>query len=200
MKIGETGTWTVKASDPENGPLSYSVIWGDEGRYTIGGSPVAPTMERIQQTATFTHSYAQAGTYYPKFKVTDNAGQSNSASLSVAVGYAPVINRPPELDETSRALDRLIMKTGEQITPTFVARDPDGDKLVISVDWGDGAVSPAACLRLYAPTSAQNQNFGAQELTAEHVWTTVGTYRVKAVISDCRGGQVSHSFEVEVAL
>ncbi|MBI2097586.1 MAG: hypothetical protein HYT46_01470 [Candidatus Vogelbacteria bacterium] len=92
LKIGETGTWSVQASDPENGTLSYSVIWGDETMVS-GGVAYAPTVEKIQQTATFTHSYAQAGTYYPKFRVTDNAGQSNSTSLSVVVGGGGV--NPP---------------------------------------------------------------------------------------------------------
>lgn len=83
LKIGETGTWTVQASDPENGPLSYSVVWGDEMAVPV---PLSTTPSAgVQQTATFTHAYAQAGTYYPKFKVTDNAGQSNSTSLSVVV-------------------------------------------------------------------------------------------------------------------
>ncbi len=38
LRVGETGTWTVQASDPENGTLSYSVIWGDE--------PVVPQVAR----------------------------------------------------------------------------------------------------------------------------------------------------------
>ncbi|MBI2100770.1 MAG: PKD domain-containing protein [Candidatus Vogelbacteria bacterium] len=77
LEVGKSGTWSVTASDPENGPLSYSVVWGDAGG-TTAGSPV-------QQTATFTHTYSQAGTYYPTFTVTDNAGQSAKTSLSVVV-------------------------------------------------------------------------------------------------------------------
>lgn len=84
LKIGETGTWVVKASDPENGLLSYYVNWGEFfGDSAVGA--VSPVL-LSSQTATFTHSYAVTGTYYPKFRVTDNAGQSNSASLSVVVG------------------------------------------------------------------------------------------------------------------
>ncbi|MEM2138023.1 MAG: hypothetical protein QW568_02955, partial [Candidatus Anstonellaceae archaeon] len=31
LKVGETGTWKITASDPEGGSLSYSILWGDEG-------------------------------------------------------------------------------------------------------------------------------------------------------------------------
>jgi hypothetical protein len=29
LSVNETGTWTILASDPESGPLSYSIDWGD---------------------------------------------------------------------------------------------------------------------------------------------------------------------------
>ncbi|MDE1975418.1 MAG: hypothetical protein KGI49_02835, partial [Patescibacteria group bacterium] len=29
LQVGQTGTWSVNASDPQNGTLSYSVDWGD---------------------------------------------------------------------------------------------------------------------------------------------------------------------------
>ncbi|MBI2100789.1 MAG: hypothetical protein HYT47_02115 [Candidatus Vogelbacteria bacterium] len=89
LNVGQTVTWTVQASDPENGPLSYSVIWGDE--VTVAPMAGSPATSAVQQTAAFTHSYARTGTYYPKFKVTDNVGQSNSTSLSVVVGQTSPI-------------------------------------------------------------------------------------------------------------
>ena len=38
-----------------------------------------------QASAEFTHSYENAGTYYPKFTVTDENGNSASVSASVIV-------------------------------------------------------------------------------------------------------------------
>src|SRR3989344_2077193 len=85
LNVGQTATWTINASDPENGTLSYSVIWGDEAiTSSTAGSPAGSMM--VQQTATFTHSYATVGTYYPTFTVRDNSGQSARTSLSVVVG------------------------------------------------------------------------------------------------------------------
>ena len=88
LNVNQTGTWTVTAYDPKGGNLSYSVVWGDEGYVT--GSSETP---QFQQSATFTHNYAQAGRYAPKFTVTNDivcfaypCPNSASASLSVNVG------------------------------------------------------------------------------------------------------------------
>ena len=85
LKVGETGMWTVKASDPENGYLVYSVSWGDNlsETPTTNSGPAS-----YSQTATFTHSYSKAGIYNPTFIVTDNQGLYAETSVSVNVGNA----------------------------------------------------------------------------------------------------------------
>lgn len=84
LRVGETGTWTIKASDPENGPLSYTAFWGDEE-----SKPAPPSLplslRSVRQTTTFTHVYGRAGTFNPVFAVYDNAGLSNETSASVSV-------------------------------------------------------------------------------------------------------------------
>ncbi|MBI2100507.1 MAG: hypothetical protein HYT47_00580 [Candidatus Vogelbacteria bacterium] len=300
LKIGETGTWTVQASDPENGPLSYSVIWGDEAMVS-GGVASAPTMEKIQQTATFTHSYSQAGTYYPKFKVTDNTGQSNSTSISVVVGgtetigadlsvksfelnsvgplivvcnsgntylknfpfqihingvvrdfdfgsaysnpgqcsgphqwyyatwgfnamtssgynakivldpygiYSEVdennnyaaafygsatVNQPPKIVTPS---GNPIVSVGETVNIALIASDPDGDRLSMSVDWGDNTGSASSCPTY--PLAHTDQLFSNQELKASHLYHVARIYNVMARVIDCRGGEAEQSLQVEV--
>lgn len=88
LNVGETGTWSVSAYDPENGSLSYSVIWGDEPQTSAGGVSGSPMSQNFDstQTATFTHFYANAGVYTPVFYVTDNQGLSAKTSISVNVG------------------------------------------------------------------------------------------------------------------
>ena len=90
LKVGETGTWTVKASDPENQALSYSVVWGDETPAVALQS--TPRALGLVQDATFTHAYARPGSYTPTFTVTDNAGLSAKASISVVVSKLLSIN------------------------------------------------------------------------------------------------------------
>ncbi len=81
LAVDQEGTWTVHASSNTAGNLSYSVDWGegnDAARSSLSG-------EMAQSSATFTHSYAAAGTYYPKFTVTDENGKKASVSASVVV-------------------------------------------------------------------------------------------------------------------
>lgn len=102
LNVNQSGTWTITASDPENGPLSYSVNWGEATSYLT--SAAAPSSESFQQTSIFTHSYASAGTYTVSVIVTDSAGQAAKAATTVKVGdapvactmqYDPVCGRPP---------------------------------------------------------------------------------------------------------
>jgi len=81
LGVNATGTWSINAHDPENGSLSYAVDWGDQAANMLmkAAEPV------FTQTSTFTHSFAQAGTYSVKFTVKDEAGLSSSSSVTVRV-------------------------------------------------------------------------------------------------------------------
>src|SRR3989344_5574339 len=85
LNIGQSGTWSVNARDPENGLLTYSVNWGDNepiGSGVAGAAQLLPA----SQTATFTHTYTRQGVFNPIFTVTDNGGLSERTSVSVNVG------------------------------------------------------------------------------------------------------------------
>jgi len=99
LKVGETGTWSVKAYDPDGQYLSYSVVWGDEEVL----SKISAPSSIMNQTATFTHSYAKAGTYTPVFTVSDNQGASAVSSLTVTVvaEIAPIPALTVSLDPSS---------------------------------------------------------------------------------------------------
>src|SRR6185436_14045995 len=98
----ETGTWTVNASDPENGTLSYDITWGDEYvPYALMANSAARAP--VTQTSTFTHSYSRAGSFTISVVVRDDAGQSAKTSTTVQVGsggsvcsgeYSPVCGQP----------------------------------------------------------------------------------------------------------
>lgn len=103
LSVGESGTWTIRASDPENQALSYSITWGDEFSSPNTSSGAAPAREVFTQTTTFTHAYSRAGTYTVSILVRDVAGLEARTSSTVLVGsnqtvctmeYAPVCGRP----------------------------------------------------------------------------------------------------------
>ena len=83
LAVGQTGTWTIRATDPLNGTLSYSVLWGDEPGYAVTGSTMA--VPAVMQTNTFAHSYSNAGNYMVTFTVRNSAGQQVQESSSVQV-------------------------------------------------------------------------------------------------------------------
>jgi hypothetical protein len=103
--VNTSGTWSVNASDPENGTLSYSITWGDENQVVAAYSMAPYRGDTFVQTSTFTHSYANTGTYTVRVTVRDSAGQTAQTSTTVQVGnggvvctaqYDPVCGQPPE--------------------------------------------------------------------------------------------------------
>lgn len=118
LNAGQNGTWTINASDPENGTLSYSVIWGDEA-VAIPMTMNSANSISYTQTTIFTHSYSNAGTYTPTFYVRNNTGNTVSSSTSVNVGNSnsiqPTINY---LQPNSGTIDASVTIIGSGFTPT----------------------------------------------------------------------------------
>ncbi len=108
LRVDETGTWTVKASDPEGQQLSYYVSWGDELQYASGISTSLPV---FTQTSSFTHSYSTPGTYVVSVVARDLDGKEAKVSITVKVSsdpvactaqYDPVCGRPAGCANTCR--------------------------------------------------------------------------------------------------
>ncbi|MCX6718608.1 MAG: peptidoglycan-binding domain-containing protein [Candidatus Staskawiczbacteria bacterium] len=98
LNVGQTGTWTVNATAPSGTNLTYRAAWGEYDGYMGISSQAIPT-GLINQTGTFTHSYANAGTYTATFIVysgyncvnystgaLNSACSSTQTSLTVVVG------------------------------------------------------------------------------------------------------------------
>lgn len=93
LAVNQTGTWTVSASDPNNGTLSYSVDWGERVSYGSQAQS-ASTNQSFQQSTSFTHSYSQAGTYTQTFNVRNNSGGQAQTTTTVQVGGSSSTNAP----------------------------------------------------------------------------------------------------------
>ena len=85
LAVNVSGTWTIQASDSENGSLNYSITWGDEYR-TFPPYASAAARENFVQTTTFTHTYAQAGAYTVIVVVSDASGAQAKTTSTVRVG------------------------------------------------------------------------------------------------------------------
>ncbi len=87
LAVGATGTWTISATDPRNGPLNYSVIWGDETRAVAAPSSGESALYKdFTQSTTFTHIYSNSGIYNIRFAVRDVTGKIANKSAIVNVG------------------------------------------------------------------------------------------------------------------
>lgn len=88
LRVGQTGTWTIRATDPENNGLSYTVRWGDESAIANGGTmaSIPPAYNYVQNTS-FTHTYNSVGSFQPTFYVMDSAGAVASVSATVNITY-----------------------------------------------------------------------------------------------------------------
>ncbi len=84
LSINQTGTWTIRATDPLNGMLSYAVDWGDNTILPQGMAGSMPA-SYITQTTTFTHSYSNAGTYVVIFTVRNSSGQQVQTTSTIVV-------------------------------------------------------------------------------------------------------------------
>jgi hypothetical protein len=100
LKVGEQGTWTINAKDPNNGQLSYYVNWGDRQIIDEGGLTANGVPSDFRQVTTFQHTYNSPGTYTIKFSVMNNAGQrTNSTMTAIVTGstndqFGPLVVSP----------------------------------------------------------------------------------------------------------
>jgi hypothetical protein len=117
------------STDPEGGPLSYT--WDLDGDGTFGDA-TGPQPS---------HTYAAAGTYAARLRVTDAQGASDTASVTITVGNTP----PTPVIDTPGA--GLAWRVGDTIS--FSGHAGDGQ---------DGALPPSALSwsavlhRCYSPT------------------------------------------------
>ena len=101
LSVNEIGTWKITATDPENGTLNYSILWGDEWTATDASAKMMAPTASIQQNTSFTHSYATAGNYTVALTVKDADGKEARTTATVQVSqtactaqYQPVCGRP----------------------------------------------------------------------------------------------------------
>lgn len=78
LNVNTTGTWIVSVNNPYGTSYSsISVNWGDP---VYGAYASAPQQVYGSQSATFTHAYAQSGTYTITFTVSNGFGSKTSTA------------------------------------------------------------------------------------------------------------------------
>lgn len=177
LEVGKSGTWVVRASGGNGGNLSYSIDWGEN---TYAAQALASP--QWGQRATFTHQYAQPGTYTVTVLVQDEQGQQVSSTATVTV-----------LDETTASPPNIesftgpeTLQVGETGTWTVSATHPFDAPVTLHIDFGEVSYE-----------SSQTDAYGRYSETYTHAYNYAGTYTVK-VTATTGDLSVSESLTVQV--
>lgn len=88
LAVGQQGTWTVRVTAPAGAYLAYNVNWGDGLPVPVPSPAVG--LASVSNQSSFSHAYAQPGTYTATFSVANNnqkgGGNFVKTGMTVVVG------------------------------------------------------------------------------------------------------------------
>ena len=115
LKSGERGTWTVRASTPnqQNTSIKYSVTWGDEYMAHLQSAMSAQAPQSITTSGTFTHAYSFVGAFSPRFTVSNDSG-SASFTTSVQVSGDSLPNCQIYMTTMDAQMSKIWCPTGQR--------------------------------------------------------------------------------------
>ncbi len=142
------------SSDADHDPLTYAWNFGD-------GATAAASA-----AATAVHSYSAKGTFTVTLTVNDGRGGIASAGTNAVIAPA---NSPP----VANAGGPYSGTTGQPVSFSATASDPDNDPLSFTWDFGDGSTPPGT---------------GA---TPSHTYALANDYTVRLSVSDGHGGSTT---------
>jgi len=151
---------SVVASDPKGEPLTFTWDFGD-------GSP-----PQTSATNSIEHTYAVPGNYTIKVRVQDS--EWPVCSTTTARISPSGINLPPVA-----TLDYQFPAAGhgwvnESLTFVVTARDPEGDPLYITWDFGDGVTA----------TNFTTDTQTDKTIVQSHTYTSPGNYTLTVAVTD----------------
>ena len=176
LAVREPGVWSIEASDPQNGAMSYKVDWGDQNAFVNAFDALASLANSgfVQQT-TFTHSYAREGTYTISITARDAQGLEARTTTTVRVGgdgdHSIGFTVSPSFGSAPLTTTATITLPPRSGFDTVEVCGPIG---VGEISWGDGQTSRPTRLGC----SSQ------RVVTAAHTYQSDGTYTVRYTRTD----------------
>ena len=128
--VGVSYSYQAKASDPDGDKVKYLFDWGD-------GQTSSTALVSSNTSASLSHSWQNSGTYVVKVRAEDEHGLQGPWSSSLSVTIARAAIRLHRLQGLFRVLLREMQ--GQQLSFSTSATDPNGDRVRIVMDWGDGS-------------------------------------------------------------
>jgi hypothetical protein len=174
---GSSYSYSTSATDPDKDKVKYTFDWGD-GNKSETGLVTSGTKSSAM------HAWSVAGTYQIKANATDSKGAVSGYSSILTVTVNP--NKPPTTP--SKPLGSATCVAGSLYIYSTSAKDPDGDTVKYTFDWGDGSKSETSLVTSGIKSSAT------------HAWSTPGTYLVKANATDFKGAVSGYSSSLTVTV
>jgi hypothetical protein len=174
---GLLSSYTTSARDHEGDKLRYTFNWGD-------GASSLTDLVPSGTVAGASHAWNGAGTYMVKAMATDSKGASSgwSSALTITVNS----NKPPSVPSKPSGSAKALV--GSSYGYTANAKDPDGDQVKYTFDWGDGTISVTSLVP------------SGKSVSVSHSWRKAGTYNVKAMATDSKGSSSGWSSALAVAV
>jgi outer membrane protein assembly factor BamB len=126
-------------------------------------------MEISGSFISLSHLWSDTGTYYVKAQVKDNNGLFSHWSEPCSIRI--IIDEPPLTPTILSGVDSGKINISYDFASSTI--DPDGDKISIRFDWGNGDTSDWSLLKSSGDT-----------VTTNYTWLNPGTYLVKAQAKD----------------
>jgi len=167
-KVGVTCSFKVIASDPDFHRVSVRVDWND------GDTSDWTGMFQSGDTTTVSHVWSAANTYRISAQAKDERGAISLWSNWHEVAIADTVSLPPGSPRAPAGPDSGYTDSVYQFST--LAGDPNGDRIQLQLDWGDGDTSDWG--GLVAESTL---------VTMSHAWLAAGEFSVRARARDEKG-------------
>jgi len=172
---GQSISLTISVSDPDGSIVSSTVDWGDSNVQFFPGAITSAS-----------HSYASTGSSTFEIFTIIVTGTDNNASYTSATSQVTISDRPPapSFNPSSTALS-----TGQNVTLTISAADPDGIVTALKVDWGDGTIhtlpgTATSDIHSYSSTGTATSNIFTITVNATDNSGSTGKSSSQVTVSD----------------
>jgi hypothetical protein len=167
-KVGIECPFKVTASDPDFHRVSVRVDWDD------GDTSDWSELFRSGDTITLAYAWPVPGDFRVSAQARDEKGAVSAWSNWHAIVIADTVELPPGAPRAPAGPDTGYVDSTYEFST--VGGDPNGDRILLQFDWGDGDTSAWSAL---VPESTQ--------ITMSHSWLISGEYSVRARAQDEKG-------------
>jgi hypothetical protein len=172
---GQSITLSITVSDPDGTIVSTRVDWGDSIVQLFSGAITSAS-----------HSYSSTGSSTSKIFTIIITGTDNNASYTSTSSQVTINDRipAPSFNPSSTTLN-----TGQSVTLTISATDPDGTVTALKVDWGDGTIdtlsgTATSDTHSYSSTGTSTSTIFTITVNATDNSGSTGKYSSQVTVSD----------------